>query len=109
MEVFGNTFLGMHLGIPLIYSVLIILVAFVGILGSYLVEKIVSFSLFVVLTLCNATFLGICLAFSMDLSIRLSGYSLANRSTLSSDSLRSLDSGLVQILTILRLNEYGIA
>ena len=71
--------------------------------------KIVSFSIFFILTLYSATFRGIFLAFSMDLLIKLSGYSLATKSSLSSASLRSLDSGLVQILTILRLNEYGIA
>ena len=67
------------------------------------------FSLTFILTFKRAIFLGMFLALSIDLSIRLSGYSLASSSSFRSPSLRSLFSGLVHIVTILRLRENGIA
>ena len=61
------------------------------------------------LTLRSATFLGILDALVIALSIKFSGYSLARSNSFSSFNLRSLRSFLVQILMILKANEYGIA
>ena len=79
-----------------------------GILGSYFIANIGRTSDFFFLTFRSAIFLGIFRAFSILLSTRLSGYFLASKSSFRSDNLLSLFSGLVQILTILRLKEYGI-
>ena len=80
-----------------------------GSLGSYFKTNTGRWSDIFLLTFSKATFLGICMALFMAVSMRFSGYSLARSNSLSYFSLRSLLSSFVQIRMILRAKEYGMA
>ena len=80
-----------------------------GSLGSYFKTNTGRWSDIFLLTLSKATFLGICMALFMAISMIFSGYSLAMSNSLSSFSLRYLLSSFVLLQMMLRAKEYGMA